>query len=461
MKFWQKSCMLALVLGIGMGLAGHVQAGITSDAQKDVLYYQVKKTVPVKILADYRKQGYSGVVDFGTFTKVDNQRMFDWFNARFDGNFNVTDMPRISCSCCIKPVAVKGEQMVLFGRNMDLPVTHAPAFVFRINEPGKYKSVNIGYMHNALEPFDQIVETGTIDEEVRENLICFVTDFMNEKGLVLETNMRDDCAEVMTKGTNPGKPRMNFIMLPRYLADNCANIEEVLAAVKNFDFYTMNSNISTWHIACSMMDATGRFGTMELVNNKVVWHEGYPGQTNYWIDSQARKTAGNNLGIGRWAVLMAGYNNIKTMEDMRRNMEKTWYSQVFDVDAEKMSFDPAMELAGCTVQNIVDMTLFWQKEYGIRIDKEELARVQAIADEQARDKIYWDNAFLDDPTNFLKVYTVLDFVTHAKKQLPPKAKKLTGMHEASVISYVVNNKEKVFHTKFFAQPKIFHLGIDK
>ncbi len=461
MKFWQKSCLAAMVLSIGMGLAGNVQAGITSEAQDGVSYYQVKKAVPVKILADCRKQGYSGVVDFGTFTKLDTQRMFDWFNARFDGNFNVTDMPRLSCSSCIKPVTVKGEKMVLFGRNMDLPVTFAPAFVYRINEPGKYKSVNMGYVPNALESFDQIAETGTIDEEVRDNLICFATDFMNEKGLVLETNMRDNCPEVMSKGTNPGKPRMCMLMLPRYLADNCANIDEVLAAVKNLDIYTMNSNISTWHIACSMMDATGRFGTMELVNNKVVWHEGYPGQTNYWIDRGARKTAGNNLGMGRWAVLMAGYNNIKTMEDMRRNMEKTWYSQVFDVDVEKMSFDPAMELAGCTVKNIVDMTLFWEKKYGIKIDRKELARVQAIADEQTRNKIEWSNDFISDPTNFLKVYTVLDFAAHAKGQLPTKMKKLSGIHESSVISYVVNNKEKVFHVKFYQQPKVFHLGIEK
>jgi len=461
MNLWQKNCLAALVLSVSVGLAGGVEASIISREREDIKYIQVKDAVPVKILADYRKQGFSGVLDLGTYTKVDDKSNLAYINERMDGNFNVTDMGSMQCSCCIKPVTIKGEKVVLYGRNMDLPVTHCPAYVFRIAEPGKYKTVNIGYLNNLQETFDQIAETRSMEKGIYDRIPYNVTDAMNEKGLVIEANIRSAWRPLNCQGTNPGKMRISSANVTRYFADHCGTIEEVLAATKNLDIYTPNSNCMTWHVGLAMMDATGRYGVMEFANNKVIWHEGHPGQTNFWIDKRARKVSGNDCGNGRWASLMAGYNNIKTMDDMLRNMEKIWYTSLFRDDVEKMTYDPATDMIETDVQANIDTVLAWQKKYGIRVDKWELAKVQAIAEEQAKKKIRWDNEFIHDPSNLLAIYTVTDFVAHAHKQLPVKAKKLSGLYECSDISYVVNNKEKVYHVKFFEQPKVFHFGIDQ
>lgn len=461
MKFWQKSCVAALVLTMSVGFVSGVEASITSQERDDIKYIQVKEAVPVKILADYRKQGYSGVLDLGTYTKVDDKSNLALVNERLDGNYSVTDFASMQCSCCIKPVTIKGEKVVLFGRNMDLPVTHCPAFVLKIDEPGKYKTINIGYLNNLQETFDQIAETGTIDKVIYDRMPYAVTDAMNEKGLVIEANMRGTWKALNCKGTNPGKLRISSGNVFRYFADHCATIEEVLAATKELDIYTPDSNVLSWHVGLAMMDATGRYGVMEFVNDKVVWHESHPGQTNFWIDKRARKVSGDDCGNGRWASLMAGYNNIKNIDDMRRSMEKIWYNSLFRDDVEKMNYDPATEMIDDNIQKKINIVLGWQKKYGIKIDKCELARVQAIADEQTKKQIRWDNEFIHDPCNRLAIYTVIDFIAHAHKQLPAKAKKLSGLYECSDISYVVNNKEKVYHVKFFEQPKVFHLGFDK
>jgi len=454
------SVLFITVMLVAASFTTAAQAAISNGASRGIKRIEVKESVPVKILADYRDKGWSGVIDAGVYTKVDDSKLIARENKKLDGHSN---KKAALCSCCVKPVMMNGKKTLLFGRNMDLPNSYYPAYIFRIEEPGKYRTVNIGYVGELYpyETFDQIAETSAMAKEFHENLPYQVTDIMNEKGLVIETNMRFATPELACNGTNPGaKVRLGEGMLARYLGDRCANIEEALKLVNTLDVYTAKSPITCWSFAMVMMDATGRYGVLEFVKNRPVWTEGHPGQVNCWVDKEANRISGINCGVGRWNAMMKRYPQIKTMEDMRKNMQNIWYSQLFTQPAKNQSFDPATESVDLDVQKQIDMVLGWQKNYGVKVDTRELAAIQKIADEQKANKTVWTTAYVTSPKNKDKVYAVNDFITHAFVQLPVEGRKLSGVDECSDISYVVNNRDLVYEVQFFEQPQIFRVSFD-
>lgn len=443
-----------------MAIAPNASATITGH-EAAVKEIQLTETVPIKILADYRKQGYSGVIDLGTYTYVDDDAALQATNEQLDGN--AKDKPKGNCSTIIKPLMINGKKTLVMGRTLDLPSSHYPAYVFRINQPGKYKTANMGYVNFAKETFDQIAKTSTIDKGMYDMLPYTITDVVNEKGLAIEINMRDTCKTLNATGTNPGKKRISSATLPRYLADHCATIEEALKALNELDIYTPSgSNVElSWHLAYNMMDATGRHGILEFIKNKPVWHEGYLGQTNFWVDQAAGAEANTDEGLGRWSVLMRNYNYIKTQQDMYQTMKKVWYGQLFSKDAKDMSYDPISEMINEDVQSTIDQVMGWKKQYGIKVDKEALAQMQAIAKEQKDGNITWNKPYILNPDNQQKVYAVIDFITHAMNQLPAEGLKTSGLDEVSALTYTINTQDKTYHVHFFEQDQEFVYGVEK
>lgn len=452
---------LAACLGITFPDAPKAEGSITGAAKDSVEYIELGETVPVKILADYREQGYSGVVDLGTITYIDDEKLVEVSNKRLDGFAKESDLSKGNCSAIIKPLKINGKMTPVMARNMDLPVSHYPLYIFRINQPGKYKTLNIGYMNSNIESFDQIIETGKMDKTMYYELTYRVTDVMNEKGLVIEANMRDTCEKLASKGTNPGKKRFPASALQRYMGDHFATIAEALEGIKELDLYTPNSPVYNWHTSFAMMDATGRYGVLEFVTGGVIWHEKQVGQTNFWIDKKCQEIAKLDQGVGRWSLLMQHYNSLKTTQDMEEIVKKVYYSPVFSKEAKEAGYDVLTEMTNANVQNEIDLVMSWKEKYGIKVDDEELAAVQKIADEQTSKKIAWNHKYVMAPQNMLKVYTVYDFITHSLTQLPVTAKKLSGMQEVSAINYSVNPFEKVFHAHFFEQEDVFHFGFDE
>ncbi|MBD3109978.1 hypothetical protein IEO70_16685 [Bacillus sp. AGMB 02131] len=400
-------------------------------------------------------------MDLGTYTHIDDESQIAYWNARYDG-FTNEDVASTLCSCCIKPVVENGENVTLFGRSQDLPSSYYPAFVLRVNEPGKYRSLGIGYTHTGgfKQTFDQIVETGVLAKEVYDVVPYLITDALNEKGLMLESNMRGDCHELDCPGTNPGAPlRMSTLNVVRYFADHCATIDDVLAACEEIDMYTPHSKVTSWHIAIAMMDATGRYGVLEFAKNKPIWHESQPGQCNFWIDQEAYNISDGSIGLGRWAALMEHYDDISCFDDMAGCMKNVWYSQLFGVDPKGMSFDPVTENVDMCVQDIIDQAQGWVKNFGITIDSQELAVMQSMADEQAREGIRWTTSYVLAPQNRYKANFLTRFVYHCLNQMPMDGLKRSGMDECSCISYVVRSNERVIRCRFFEQDEWFDLTL--
>ncbi|MCQ2734761.1 MAG: hypothetical protein MJ212_02275 [Alphaproteobacteria bacterium] len=434
--------------------AGATITAQTSTAEKvDTRNHELVK---VEVIAEYRDKGYTGVIDLGTYNKVDDEKALEYLNNRFDG-YKKNNTPGGCTSYIKKIVNDKNENIVILGRNMDLPNSLYPAYVLKIDEPGKYKSINIGYTGNGLETFEQIVEDGKIIKDMYDILPYMVTDTLNEKGLMIETNMRNATDKVVMTGTNPGKLRIPNLTVSRYLSDHAANIEEALKLLDNLDVYTPDSLYTKWHGALAMVDATGRFGVLEFVDNKPVWHEGQKGQTNYWLDKGAYEKTDSNVGMGRYQTMVDNDEKIISHESMHEAIKNVWYSQLFAVDTDKIAFDSCSEEVGATIQDELDKIKSWQQQHNIKIDEKEWNEVQEFAKEW-KDPI--PSSFCSDAEKKAKVDALTNLITHSFQQLPAAAKQTSGLQEVSDISYVIDNKENVYHVRFFEQPEVFNYSFD-
>ncbi len=435
-----------------------------------------QKTYPVKILADYRDKGLSGVLDLGTYSAEEiaafQPEITDFFNHRFDGwtykDIQRTDKPA-ACSCLIKPLK---DGTVLFGRNMDLPVSFYPAYIFRTKGNGKdtYDTVNISYITPNRETFDQIAETSSVAERMYMAAPFLATDVMNSRGLVLEQNIRSHCHEAACSGTNPSsKDRICESLLLRLIGDHCATVEEALEFVKKYNIYSSFSQATDWHCAIAMMDSTGRYGVMEFVYNKAVWHEGRPGfacgQTNFFWDKKANKASDLNMGIGRWQQLMEEYNYINSADDMERAMRNVWYSELITENtmARDWHTDLLTEWTSpslSSIQNIfINPILEWAEKYKFTVDPEELTRIQKLADRQAAENRIFTEEYVQSPEGRYDVITSNDFFVKYFSMLPAEEKKLSGMMESSVISYVTDSKSLTYKIHFFETDDIYYAGL--
>lgn len=415
--------------------------------------------VPVTILADYRDKGYSGVIQVPTFTEIDDEANLYFYNSLFDGNYainNTKDSLFGLCSSCIKTL---NDNKTVLGRNVDYPNTNAPIVIFYVNASDRYHSVNIG--HTVVIPFDHIVEINGMEKQFYEKLPYLITDSMNECGLILEVNMREKCEKLDSSSTNPnGHPRICFMNLIRYLSDHCANIDEVLNTVKDLDIYSANSSLLDWHGGIAMMDATGRYGVLEIANNKILWSENMPGQTNFWQNKEAYSISDLNSGLGRWDVLMNEYANISSEKDMENVMKKVSFEQLYTKDLDDLPYDPRTEETDASLQEMLDSINEWIQKYDLKYDKEKYNAFVKLAKEQTENNITWTTSYVLDPKNKEKVEDEIRIYNYFLTLIPNEERKLTGDKWISLCSYVVNNKDLIYHMKFFEQDDVFDIPLN-
>ena len=251
---------------------------------------------------------------------------------------------RFGCTAVAK-VLDNGETIV--GRSMDLHYSHRPAFILRSEIPGFYK--NVGVMYNSLsgDYFDKVKEEG-VSEEDYLTLFCGTCDVLNEKGFYVEYNMREFQPQYTgikeCSGTNPGaKYRVMYAGLARFLGERAASVKEAIALFDEIDVYGLKRGGLNWGSGIFMADASGDYGLLELVDNKVVWSEKQPAQTNFYLHPDYRNKAVIGAGMGRYDLVMKERDNVKSEKDMMDLMHKVKYTQFLDPDHAQ--FDPRGELS--------------------------------------------------------------------------------------------------------------------
>ena len=195
-------------------------------------------------------------------------------------------------------------------------------------------------------------------------------------------------------GTNPGAPyRVCSMILPRYLAEHCANVEEVIESVNDYlDIYTDTLKGFSWNFCFMISDSSGKFGLLEIAKNKVSWLPGQQAQANFYITKLFADEEKYKCGIARYHEVMNGINAVQSNEEMFNLIDRVTYLQVYQ---KSPKFDPFSEYIGIEDEWTTDF-VFDSKNKEIvqaRINKN-IEIVQNSTEQELKDmNKYWESVF--------------------------------------------------------------------
>ena len=284
---------------------------------------------------------FNNVLNVGTYAEVDfdfaekyNAEIYDnWNNESANGSANED----AGCTA----VAVEIDGGIVIGRNMDLTVSDKPAYVFKTAVPGKYRTLNSIYTFRDFAPSTQDALAG-LSDEFYKYLPFLSDDVLNEEGLYIELNMREgEGSKFSNSGTNPAaSERVYLSSLPIYIGMNAANIDEALEYIKTLDIYSMNEY---WNFAFLLADATGRYGVLEIAQNKIYWNEGENVQANFYVNAELSAQQEKKIGLGRYAYAKENAGTVASKADLLALMNDLRYSSVYQ---ESPKFDIRSEFIG-------------------------------------------------------------------------------------------------------------------
>lgn len=224
---------------------------------------------------------------------------------------------------------------VIIGRNMDLPATLYPAFI-AINTFGKYKTMSVSYVGSFIklmgsQTYEEILESGTIDEDLYNAIPFAAPGAFNEKGLYVAGDMRYGEPLLNNYGTNPDKQLADFMSLPTLVTANCATVKEALEFIKT-EYSWTSRNIDSenpmdyWNLGFMMGDAEGNFGLVEIAGDTVKFIPYQPGHSNHYVSPIFASIAKSKEGSGRLQILFDNLMEPQTEEEMQAVMPKAYCS---------------------------------------------------------------------------------------------------------------------------------------
>lgn len=273
------------------------------------------------------------VYDLGTYKALDYDNAFNVLNEKYDG------WAAGGCSAAVKQIS-NGD--VIVGRNMDLNISNKCAYIMRTDVKGFYPTVSLMYSNVSGPDFNDLKETG-LDDSFRSIIPFMATDVMNNQGLYIETNMRYEEYDAKGNmiwtcpGTNPdAEDRVCTFNFPRYFADRCKNVSEVLELAKKVNLYSIKTPSFNWNFCYVLADAEGNYGVLEIVDNKIIWNDGkeqgYQIQTNFYISDEYTEGEKFKGGVGRYDTLKNNISAVDSEEDMKNLMDRVKYSQAYSKD---------------------------------------------------------------------------------------------------------------------------------
>ncbi|MBQ0079001.1 MAG: hypothetical protein KBS66_03785, partial [Eubacterium sp.] len=326
----------------------------------------------------------------------------------FDGwKYDIREKDKGGCTVIGKEVDGK----MVVARNMDMSISHMPAYYFRTDLEGCNKTICVMYTNFLGETSDVIRRNG-ISNAMLEMLPISAADSMNDKGFYVEANMRttenyeDGTSKFGSSGTNPDSDiRLALSQLPVYLPLHCDTVDEALKMVReDLDIYSLNSDLIDWPLCLYMADATGNYGVLEVVNNEIIWHDKAPAQANFYLDEKYQQIEDYKAGFGkdgRYETAIKGREAAETPEDMWNAIDKVTYYQVYDLDNCK--FDPRTEYTGHDICGVEGMPTNWTTDVVLdennrpaleKYIRQNGKKVMGMTrDEQADKNEYWESVY--------------------------------------------------------------------
>ena len=291
-----------------------------------------------KVLGDY-------VIELPVITEIDYEAGLKK-NKEMFGKFGCSGIGK----------ALDNGDMII-GRSFDLYYSNNPAYVIKSDIEGYYKTVGLAYNTFDGHTFDDVKENGVTQDELL-TLFFFTVDVMNEKGLYIEANMRDEQPKetgmAISTGTNPdAEVSLSFPALVRYLGERCATVDEAVELANSLNIYGMSNGEFNWGGGYFMADESGHFGVLELADNKLIWTDGQNCQTNFYINDEYKDKAIIGSGTGRYDLLVSGIDSVKNENDMTAFMKRVRYSQI--LEPYNCLFDPRSEFCGDKIAELGDV----------------------------------------------------------------------------------------------------------
>lgn len=282
------------------------------------------------------------VLDLGVIKDYDEKKMMDFCKEKY---FVPSEF---GCSCVV--TQVDGKNIV--GRNNDITITENSCFKF-ILDINQYKALGLCYCYQFQDKlsYEYVLNNGL--DDFSKMIIPFVaTDYLNEKGLYIQTDMRYEEDGYEVTSTNPKSDVDLFLMsFPGYAATRCKNVYEAVGlAMAGVNIYNNvdPSKTVTWNFAFTLADAEGNYGLLEVAKNKVSFLPKQNGQANYYVTPEFAKDAKFQSGEPRFKVLNEGLDQVKTLDNMLKHMEKTYYTWSSEWDKlDEAPYDVRTECVGC------------------------------------------------------------------------------------------------------------------
>ncbi len=283
------------------------------------------------------------------------------------------------CSCMGKRNA-QGE--LIFGRNMDLDISQCPAFIFKTTY-SKYKTFGVTYLPHFYPHYADILAKGEIDEDLASIIPYIATDCLNEKGLYIQSNLRERDDRLLNYGLHTthgektradGKPwselRAITVTIGPLVAQNCATVKEAIEYIKNSrDWYSMSpkEGYSKINMGFLIGDATGEYGLIEVAQDEVSYIPYQPMQANYYLTPKWGALQTWGPGRGRQAMMGQVIVAPQTLEEMMDAMvpimwrnETLWLGQSKRV-ADEQHQHPYSQVVFQDDKG--NPTLDWRSEY--------------------------------------------------------------------------------------------------
>ncbi len=228
-----------------------------------------------------------------------------------------------------------------------------------------------------------------LSEKELWTIYCMTGDVLNEKGLYIEANMRPEQPESTgikeNTGTNPGADvRLCFATLVRYLGERAATVDEAVALAKTLDVYGLKNDTYDWAEALFMADASGHYGVLELVDNKLIWLDMQQAQANFYLNSEYKDKVAYGAGLGRYDKVMSGIDDVHSEADMLELIRQVRYQ--YTSDPLSCPFDTVSEEIGEDVDG---------KKYTLQ-DLKDPEIYKTILDYQIRDGNETKNSSFDE-----------------------------------------------------------------
>lgn len=223
-----------------------------------------------------------------------------------------------------------------FGRNYDWYYNEQVSFV--VYTPAKNgKHAVLGMAQGTKDLTQEVVESGVYSESY-EIVPFLLQDGINDAGLICEINVCPTGDKGLTRGTNKDGDDLCAIMIPRFVLDNAANVDEAIQLLTARNIYCPNNSGFTQELHFMLADAN-KTAVVEFVENKMVIIEDFindkPIMTNFYLDGYdgtRESLTDYAMGIERQAILTDNYEQANSEFGMLSLMLDVKYTKAYSDD---------------------------------------------------------------------------------------------------------------------------------